>query len=209
MAARARTHTHGGHQLLLLNGPPGCGKDAGVAALVAVLGQERVVHCSFKSPLILTACAVFGVSRRWWDAHYTRAGKEVPLPELAGRSPRQALIWVSETVLKPALGADIVGVAAARQVAATAAAAGRPCLFVFSDSGFAPELLPLAGLDMPLTVARLHREGCSWAGDSRAYISNEGVAAAGGRALDVDNNSTVAALAAALQAGLPPPTPFM
>ena len=43
-------------------------------------------------------------------------------------------------------------------------------VFVFSDSGFKEELIPLQGLTNDLYIARIHREGKTFTGDSRNYL---------------------------------------
>jgi hypothetical protein len=111
------------------------------------------------------------------------AVKNEARPEFFGMSPRAAYITVSERMVKPVLGEDFFGrvlVQRIRQLRHTRVA-------VVTDSGFASEAEPVVrefGADRVLLL-RLHREGCTFAGDSRSYIELDGV-----RTVDVLNNST-------------------
>jgi hypothetical protein len=100
-----------------------------------------------------------------------REWKGVPwsLLKLAGStealSPRQALIHVSENVIKPQFGKDFFGLAAADKCVK------EDCDFaVFSDAGFISEIAPLASIYQTLIIVRLYRDGFTFEGDSRSYL---------------------------------------
>ena len=80
-------------------------------------------------------------------------------------SPRQALIHVSENVIKPIEGKDYFGRQAKKSVLAS-----ELLVFVFSDGGFIDEIQALKSDKTKVTVIRLHREGFTFEGDSRSYV---------------------------------------
>lgn len=101
---------------------------------------------------------------------------------------RQLFINISENMLKPMLGISVFGKLAAK----------RMCIdtfedygYVFSDGGFDYELMPLIdkfGADS-IYVCRLHREGCTFEGDSRSYFTDEQLEALGiNNVMDFVNN---------------------
>jgi hypothetical protein len=148
---------------VLLNGPPNCGKDT-LADLLTDFGFDK--H-EFKAQLYEDTANHYGVSVTELTALAKgRDTKEVPWV-VTGLSPREMLIHVSENVIKPNEGLDYFGVAAAQRCQE-----GNATLAVFADSGFETEWPPLADLYENLVVFRLTRAGCSFAGDSRGYLTN-------------------------------------
>lgn len=155
-------------RVVLLNGPPRCGKDTAAMGLVRGLQGICVpVHHKFATPLAAGVQGIFGVSRSRWDYLYATA-KETPTPELLGMSPREAMIWLSEEVMKPKFGKDVFGRIAAEQIAMM-----KDAVVVISDCGFAEEIIPVArevGWENILIV-NIYRPGCTYASDSRSYIT--------------------------------------
>lgn len=151
-------------KIILFNGPPESGKDTCANLIESVYGAH---HVRFKDGLINIVLRMFNLTREWWDERYTRQSKEVPRPELMGYSQRQILIHVSEHVLKPVLGEDVFG-----RIAAHTISKSDKNLFVFSDSGFVEELLPVVECvgAHNVSIVQLHRNGCSFEGDSRSYL---------------------------------------
>ncbi|CAM0062137.1 deoxynucleoside monophosphate kinase [Vibrio phage K406] len=94
--------------------------------------------------------------------------KDLPMyefPDGVRRSKREALIYVSENVIKPSFGEDAFGKALVAQLPENG------IVFV-SDSGFPEELQPVidhVGVENVLVV-RIQREGCTFEGDSRSYL---------------------------------------
>lgn len=176
-------------QVLFLNAPANSGKDTIADALVE---QHGFTKLSFKDTLFDFMFKIFNIkdSAAFMDMYYTRVTKEQPceLLRLGGAvlSPRQALIHVSENVVKPLLGDDYFGQA----VLAKIKPSGK---YVFSDCGFLEEIMPIIQKVMPFNVylVRLTREGCTFNGDSRNYIYPKLHGIKCVKELDVANAGTV------------------
>lgn len=156
--------------VIVLNGPPGVGKDTIARAMKEMLGATTQLE--FKAQLFTELSLWSGVSVHELKARNSnRALKELPWDKLNGLSVRQGLIHVSEDIIKPRYGDGYFGVAAASRAEAVIETGGVP---VFSDGGFNVEIQALAsavGPDVPVLVVRLHRDGCTYDGDSRSYIT--------------------------------------
>lgn len=173
-------------KIILLNGPPGCGKDTVSGMLVAALGQAAR-PMKFADPLKWATAALYDylLGRSDVDesdlmvAIESRAMKDEPHDGFFGLTPRQAIINVSETLLKPVHGEGFFGKLAAAEIIRQRVAAVtpraprlRPEFFVFSDSGFVSEAQVLAnhfGEDS-IFLVHIHRHGCTFDGDSRSHI---------------------------------------
>lgn len=150
-------------KIILLNGAIGCGKDT-IANLC--FGELGTVTLSFKTPMFDIARAILGAIdyNEFIKAYNDRATKEQPMQILNGRSPRQFMIWISEGVIKPEFGDSYFGDRLARSAIHTD-------MTIVSDCGFWSEVKPLIDCDkLDVHLIRLHRTGCSFAGDSRSHI---------------------------------------
>ena len=94
-------------------------------------------------------------------------------------SPREAMIYTSECVVKPSFGNDYFGRIAAANLDKTRGN-------VFSDGGFEEEVDTLVGFS-DVYIARIHRAGCSFGGDSRRYLQETHNT----KCFDFYNNSTI------------------
>ncbi|CCI88410.2 hypothetical protein BN110_038 [Yersinia phage phiR8-01] len=155
-------------KVIILNGPPGVGKDTLAQALVAQLNSWRgrgfAEQHEFKASLVNIAKAITGVGDGEWDRLYGRDQKERAQDVYGGLSARKLLIKISEEWVKPQFGSDHFG-----ELALAGVNKSRAKTIVFSDGGFLDELVPLAQYHQ-VEVIKLYREGYSYAGDSRDYI---------------------------------------
>lgn len=155
---------------VVFNGPPNVGKDT-LARLMVPLG---FAHREFKSQLYRDTIAFFRVPEDDFMARATdRDRKDVAWPPLSlwidGRprmmSPREALIHVSENVLKPQYGKDYFGKAMAERCKEE-----QLDYVAFSDGGFPAEIHTLRQVYKHVFIFMLQRKGCVWGNDSRDYL---------------------------------------
>lgn len=151
-------------KVILLNGPPGVGKDTAAQALLSE--YPYATHMKFAEPLKRAWCdmvGLVGADVDEFDAHY----KEHFFPEL-NETGRQGVIALSESYIKERYGKDHFG-----RVAANRIKRNEPELVIFSDSGFVSEALPVINQVGPKNVIliRLHMKGKTFIGDSRFYIN--------------------------------------
>lgn len=149
--------------IVVFNGPPGSGKDEAAGYLSKTFGFHQL---SFKSQLFAKTTEHFGVSTEWFMKDYdNRTVKERPELVLGNRSRREALIYVSEEIIKPVYGSDYFGKCVAEQI--------NPDLnYVISDSGFVDELAPIVDMvhARNMMIVQLTRRGCGFEHDSRRYL---------------------------------------
>jgi len=173
-------------KIILLNGPPRCGKDT-----LAELYTKRYNSAwgSFKERLIEITLAIYGVESHIWFGWYEE-DKEKPRRELDFQSCREALIFVSEEVIKPKFGESFFG-----KAAAGTCRVAEYCEYdyiIFSDSGFPEEALPLCNLVGPenVMVVRMGREGTDFSNDSRRYLRTDDLPE-GVHFVHLDNNGHI------------------
>lgn len=151
--------------IIILNGPPGCGKDT----IADYLTDHRypAVKASFKQPMFDIAFAMLGVYRydEFIDLYNDREQKEKPQEILQGKSPRQFMIWISEEVMKPVFGEQYFGWRMVEQINEIYSD-----LAIIVTGGFPEEIKPLIKAGHKVHICRLHREGYTFDGDSRNYI---------------------------------------
>lgn len=148
--------------ILLFNGPPGSGKDV-CANYVAE--QHDFIKLSFKEELIYETCKYYQVLFDWFmDGYEDRSKKERKEELLGGISKREALINVSENLIKPYQGKDYFGKCAAERIE-------KGKNYVFSDSGFVEEAKPLINTNELVILVRLIRDNCDFSRDSRRYLA--------------------------------------
>lgn len=148
---------------IIFNGPPSTGKTDLCDALLRHFGDGIVRHQQFKHQLFYAVCEHYGISYSELMLNYTEEKKNIPLEVLENQSPRQAMIFVSENIIKPRYGRDYFGQQAAKSIEE-----GR--INVFSDGGFVEEMKPVYDASDHFLIVQLYRDGCTFEGDSRSYI---------------------------------------
>jgi hypothetical protein len=162
-------------QLVLLNGPPRCGKDTLVQQLVPYL---KFSHLKFAAPIKRMVAGLLNV-----DLKHIEEFKEIPVKTLRDETIRYTLIRLSEEFMKPRYGDDIFGNLLWNEAKN---AANR--LVVVSDCGFASEVATViqkAGKHNCLLV-RIHRGGTDFSNDSRSYLP-DGLC----ESVDIHNDKTL------------------
>lgn len=146
-------------KVVLMNGPPRCGKDLGASHLVRRMG---FVEYKFSAPLKRAIPAFFNQTYEYLEAH-----KDEPLECLQGRTFRQWQISMSEDWIKPVYGDKFFGKVLGQQVQTK----GEP-LVVVSDSGFLSEYEGLLEYIDPTAILllQIERDGRTFEGDSRGYL---------------------------------------
>lgn len=154
--------------IILFNAPPRAGKDT----VLKMMDNLPYVHMKFSGPLYKMIQSIFGLTDKFWENLYENH-KEEPSEYLNGMSPRNAMIWGSENVIKPKFGKSHFGVVAKRSVEINVLEE-RP-YFAFSDSGFSEEagvLVEEYGAENVFLV-RIKRPGYDFSNDSRSYWNHK------------------------------------
>lgn len=165
-------------KLILFNGPRHSGKDTAADHVWSMFPDT--MRFKMSRPLKDGIKAFFNLT----DAQiaYLEAKKTEPDELLFHNSYVDVQISMSEYWAKDKFGMRVFGKLALREIQKSPSK-----IFVCSDSGFdyeAAPLLPYFGISNVLLV-RLHREGKTFAGDSRGYIELPGV-----RTLEMSNDSS-------------------
>jgi len=153
-------------RLLILNGPPNSGKDTLADLLVKHEGFHKL---QFKDSLFNILASTLGMTtEEFLTNHYSREDKENPIFKLVHdgglMSPRQALIHMSENVIKKEFGENVFGLSVAKRL--------KDGWSVTSDGGFVEELEAIIdeiGAEKVIVV-RIQRDGCTFENDSRRYL---------------------------------------
>lgn len=189
---------------IILNAPPNSGKDTIAIALCHATGA---MHHEFKDHLYFITAALFAMNPTAFKVLAThRENKEkqtqqlvLPISEynrlcsITGRkevrgvsvnsqhaiSPREAMIYVSELVVKPTFGSSHFGKIANKHIEEGGA--------VFSDGGFEAELDPILRGQEEVYIVRFTRGDNNFDGDSRGWFAPR----AGVPMLNTTNDGTV------------------
>lgn len=150
-------------KIILLNAPPGAGKDFAAKYL-----EQNLTDCKldkFARVLKERTHALYGFPER--DFMYYESCKEEPNEDFLGLTPRQAYINVSETYFKPTHGKRVFGELLLQELKKE-----NTSIIAVSDSGFKEEaevLIDEYGADN-IFLIHILREGCDFSSDSRNYI---------------------------------------
>lgn len=173
-------------KIFLLNGPPRSGKDTGSEWLAKHFGGRIL---TFANPIKRTVTALFhNNDRKAFAAFDTADLKDTPQSLYFGKTCREVQIGVSENFLKPFF--NDTGVFGKLLVGEIEHYRDRlfEGPFFISDSGFRPEaevLIEKYGAEN-VFLFRLHREGYTFKGDSRGYITLKDM---GVREFDITNTN--------------------
>lgn len=172
--------------IMILNGPPGCGKDTIANAWANKREHTLFKHVhAFKEPMWRIAAETLGMGYfDFLDKYNDREWKEKPRDEWGGQSVRDLMIRISETYIKPFFGEEYFGKIAAANLRGLSSVGDIPVVHIFSDGGFKTEIEVLEK-EFDVQVVNVFRMGCDFSGDSRSYIGcSRG-------AIRLENNGTV------------------
>jgi hypothetical protein len=173
-------------KLILLNGPPGCGKDT----IGEFFGGIRRVHITkFAKKVKDMAHRMMGINNVPHD--YYEAVKNTPLEELHGITPRQLYIAISENLCKPLFGKTFFGERLVDEIMVRKVQHPEMDFVVITDCGFKDEVRALALKfgEENIFMFQIFRPGHDYKGDSRGYVRLQGV-----KTHQIDNGSSLAAL---------------
>ena len=150
--------------IVIFNGPPASGKDEAASLYKEKYGFGNL---SFKYQLFKETIKHFDVDERWFMEGYNdRTQKEKSEFALQGMSRREAMIHVSEDIIKPKKGLDYFGKSVAEEIF-------EDNNYALADGGFVEELEPIiekVGAEN-IVIVQLTREGCDYSSDSRKYFN--------------------------------------
>lgn len=150
--------------IVIFNGPPGSGKDEAASLYKRQFGFKSL---SFKHQLFKETIAHFGVKKDWFMEGYDdREQKEIKHFALKNYSRREAMIHVSENIIKPQKGLDYFGKLVAEEIE-------DGINYAVADGGFVEELEPLiekVGTEN-IVIVQITRDGHDYSTDSRKYFN--------------------------------------
>lgn len=151
--------------VILFNAPPNSGKDTLGEILTRTLDGQLLM---FKETLYEETAKHLNLTTEAFKGLATdRKTKESPMTDLINdrRTPRQALIHVSENVIKPKYGKSFFGDKLAEKL--------KDGYNIVTDGGFKEELYPVLEAADHAIVIRMAAPHCTFEGDSRDYLEEE------------------------------------
>lgn len=188
-------------RLILLNGPPRCGKDT-TAEVILNRATRKTIQTKLAVDLKMRCHAAYGLWHpKGGPVHHNafEQAKDETMECFEGLSPRAAYIAFFENWIVPTHGPQMLGTWLVRRLqrvleiesAEQTSKALAPTEFVvISDCRRSDEVEPLRekfGSDA-ITIVRLHREGHTWDGDVKdaCYLDLDGI-----RCVDVKNPESI------------------
>lgn len=152
-------------KIIILNGPASVGKDTIGNALAA---NYKCIPTRFKRPMFEIAASILGdmAFSKFITAYDDRDQKELPRDFLGGKTCREFMIWISESVVKPLFGNQQFGKLMSEHIKLC----DEGFTFVCTDGGFPDEVIRLVEEGHDVTLVRLFMDGKTFVGDSRDYI---------------------------------------
>ena len=152
-------------KLIILNGPPRCGKDTAANTIEEYFGEDVCKHIKISAPLKLIAASIIGKSKELLEET-----KDARI-EGSASTYREAQIHTFEQLV-PIYGEDWLS-----RWTINSLDNYEQDFFVLSDCGQSAEIVPFMQKYGPenLLVIQIMREGCAFLNDTRTYITAKGV----------------------------------
>lgn len=152
--------------VIILNGPPGSGKDTIADFIAAEFNAE---HLRFKTKLYAITALVNNLDFDMFMEIATDQNTKDSVKLARGLTARQLIIETSENVIKPYYGKDYFGNDVGDSILKS-----DKSLFVVSDGGFPEELTSLIRVGKlshsDVVIVKLYRNGHNFDNDSRTYF---------------------------------------
>jgi hypothetical protein len=150
--------------IVIFNGPPASGKDEAASLYKEMFGFKAL---SFKHQLFKETIEHFGVQKKWFmEGYEDRERKEIKEFALKNYSRREAMIHVSEDIIKPQKGLNYFGKMVSEEIE-------DGIHYAVADGGFVEELEPLierVGKEN-IVIVQITRDGHDYSSDSRRYFN--------------------------------------
>jgi hypothetical protein len=148
-------------KIIILNGPPSCGKDTAAHIIQDYLGSDTVAHLKYSAPLKAFAANIAGISVEELE----RNKESEVFKNFSGRDLQ--IIVFNE--LARSLGQDWLGQILAREIQQE-----ESDYIVVSDGGRPEDIAPLFRnlQGKEIMIAQIMRNGCSFSNDIRMYLSD-------------------------------------
>lgn len=157
--------------ILLLNGAPRCGKDT-VSRILKDSSSTTVHQEKFAMPMKRSVPLIYGIPFAVWSEDLdTAENKDYPCDQFFGKTPREVQISLSEAFLKPLHGKEVFGKLLIRRIEFLVDRKTTETVVV-SDCGFKEEAMQVVEHFgwWDVTLWRIHRNGCTFAKDSRNHV---------------------------------------
>lgn len=178
-------------KLMLLSGPPKCGKDT-AAKDIWRISPYKTYFNRFSAPLKQTFAALANKDiNEFFEVDFYEEHKDEIIPWL-GVSFRQYQINLSEKHFKPLYGEDIfarIFTNTVKEYVSYGSKSLEKSIVVVPDLGFKieTEYLEKHFYLEDLLLVRIHRQGYDFSGDSRSYVYSNNMLS-----LDITNNTSEA-----------------
>jgi len=162
-------------EIIIVNGPPGCGKDMAVTYLKKDIPNCEVFRFAdplrkiFRAMFNFTDIQTYNLLENLKDEQSVTLGyADWPASDApATRSPREVLIDISENYIKPMFGDAHLGKLVVREINQT------PCRYaLINGGGFDGEVEAIVKAFSPgnVFILQIERPGCDFDNDSRDWI---------------------------------------
>lgn len=159
-------------KIILINGPPGAGKDFTGDILLEQLADYGCRSGKYKmtTPMDKALIAFFGITEEEYASVREGPDKELPSSYFFGATCRKLLQTFSEWWVKKLCGSDVFGQLACRHMKLMGVD-----VICITDSGFNCEVEPIIaefGVNNVIGL-RMHRHNHSYEGDTREYLRDD------------------------------------